>query len=60
MKRSTLILLVTLTWVACLWPLALLVYGAVTTSLVLAALPTWDLWQKLMKSRRAAAQTAGD
>ena len=33
MKRSTLILLKTLTWVACLWPMALLVYGAVTNSL---------------------------
>jgi len=33
MKRSTLILLKTLTWVACLWPLALLVYGAVTNNL---------------------------
>jgi sulfoxide reductase heme-binding subunit YedZ len=30
MKRSTLILLKTLTWIACLWPLALLVYGALT------------------------------
>jgi sulfoxide reductase heme-binding subunit YedZ len=33
MKRSTLILLKALTWVACLWPLALLVYGAVTNNL---------------------------
>ena len=33
MKRSTLILLKTLTWVACLWPFALLVYGAVTNTL---------------------------
>ncbi|MGD0630170.1 MAG: protein-methionine-sulfoxide reductase heme-binding subunit MsrQ [Terracidiphilus sp.] len=33
MKRSTLIILKTLTWVACLWPLALLVYGAVTNTL---------------------------
>ncbi|MGA9667802.1 MAG: protein-methionine-sulfoxide reductase heme-binding subunit MsrQ [Terracidiphilus sp.] len=33
MKRSTLIALKTLTWVACLWPLALLVYGAVTNNL---------------------------
>ena len=33
MKRSTLILLKTLTWVACLWPLGLLVYGAVTNDL---------------------------
>ncbi len=30
MRRSTLILLKTLTWIACLWPLALLVYGALT------------------------------
>ena len=33
MKRSTLILLKTLTWIACLWPLALLVWGAVTNNL---------------------------
>ncbi len=33
MKRSTLISLKTLTWLACLWPLGLLVYGAVTNSL---------------------------
>jgi sulfoxide reductase heme-binding subunit YedZ len=33
MKSSTLIVLKTLTWVACLWPLALLVYGAVTNNL---------------------------
>ncbi len=33
MKRSPLIVLKTLTWVACLWPLALLVYGAVTNNL---------------------------
>jgi methionine sulfoxide reductase heme-binding subunit len=33
MKRSTLILLKALTWVACLWPLALLVYGAATNNL---------------------------
>jgi sulfoxide reductase heme-binding subunit YedZ len=33
MNRSTLILLKTLTWIACLWPLALLVYGAVTNHL---------------------------
>jgi len=33
MKRSTLILLKTGTWVGCLWPLALLVYGAVTNTL---------------------------
>jgi methionine sulfoxide reductase heme-binding subunit len=30
MKRSTLILLKTLAWIACLWPLGLLVYGALT------------------------------
>jgi sulfoxide reductase heme-binding subunit YedZ len=33
MKRSTLILLKTLTWIACLWPLALLTYEAVTNTL---------------------------
>jgi sulfoxide reductase heme-binding subunit YedZ len=33
MKRSTLLLLKTLTWAACLWPLALLLYGAVFNSL---------------------------
>ena len=33
MKRSTLILLKTLTWIACLWSMALLVYGAVTNTL---------------------------
>jgi sulfoxide reductase heme-binding subunit YedZ len=33
MKRSTLILLKTLTWLACLWPLGRLVYGAVTNNL---------------------------
>ena len=33
MKRSTLIVLKTLTWLACLWPLGLLFYGAVTNSL---------------------------
>jgi sulfoxide reductase heme-binding subunit YedZ len=33
MRRSTLILLKTLTWIACLWPFALLVYGAVTNNL---------------------------
>ena len=33
MKRSLLILLKTLTWVACLWPLARLVWGAVTNNL---------------------------
>jgi len=33
MKRPTLLLLKTLTWAACLWPLGLLVYGAVTNTL---------------------------
>jgi methionine sulfoxide reductase heme-binding subunit len=33
MKRSTLVMLKTLTWIACLWPAALLSYGAVTNSL---------------------------
>jgi sulfoxide reductase heme-binding subunit YedZ len=33
MKRSTLILLKTLTWVACLWPIGQLAWGAVTNSL---------------------------
>jgi sulfoxide reductase heme-binding subunit YedZ len=33
MKRSTLIALKTLTWLACLWELALLAYGAATNSL---------------------------
>jgi sulfoxide reductase heme-binding subunit YedZ len=33
MNRSTIILLKSLTWAACLWPLALLVYGAVTNTL---------------------------
>jgi sulfoxide reductase heme-binding subunit YedZ len=33
MNRSTMIVLKSLTWVACLWPLALLVYGAVTNNL---------------------------
>lgn len=33
MKRSTLIVLKTATWIACLWPLALLVYEAVTNTL---------------------------
>src|ERR1035441_1260285 len=33
MKRSTLILLKTLTWLACLWPLGRLVWGAVTNNL---------------------------
>jgi sulfoxide reductase heme-binding subunit YedZ len=33
MKRSTFILLKTLTWIACLWPLGILVWGAVTNHL---------------------------
>jgi sulfoxide reductase heme-binding subunit YedZ len=33
MKRSTLILLKTVTWIACLWPVGLLAYGAVTNAL---------------------------
>jgi sulfoxide reductase heme-binding subunit YedZ len=33
MQRSTILILKSLTWVACLWPLALLVYGAVTNTL---------------------------
>jgi sulfoxide reductase heme-binding subunit YedZ len=33
MKRSTLILLKTLTWLACLWPLGLLTWGAATNNL---------------------------
>jgi sulfoxide reductase heme-binding subunit YedZ len=33
MKRSTLILIKTLTWIACLWPIALLAYGAATNTL---------------------------
>jgi sulfoxide reductase heme-binding subunit YedZ len=33
MKRSTLVVLKTLTWVACLWPMGLLAYGAVTNTL---------------------------
>ena len=33
MKRSTNILLKTLTWISCLWPLALLVWGAFTNNL---------------------------
>lgn len=33
MNRKTLILLKTLTWAACLWPIGLLVYGAGTNSL---------------------------
>ncbi len=33
MKRSTLVLLKTLVWLACLWPLARLVWGAATNNL---------------------------
>ncbi len=33
MKRSTFLLLKTLTWIVCLWPLAILVWGAVTNNL---------------------------
>lgn len=33
MNRTTIVILKSLTWVACLWPLALLVYGAVTNTL---------------------------
>ena len=33
MNRKTILILKSLTWVACLWPLALLVYGAVTNNL---------------------------
>lgn len=33
MNRTTLIVLKTMTWVACLWPVALLLYGAVTNDL---------------------------
>jgi methionine sulfoxide reductase heme-binding subunit len=33
MKKSTLILLKTLVWIACLWPIAVLTWGAVTNSL---------------------------
>ena len=33
MKKSTLVVLKTLTWIACLWPAALLSYGAVTNNL---------------------------
>jgi methionine sulfoxide reductase heme-binding subunit len=33
MRRSTILILKSLTWIACLWPLALLVYGAVTNTL---------------------------
>jgi sulfoxide reductase heme-binding subunit YedZ len=33
MKKSTLIALKTLTWIACLWPFALLAWGAVNNSL---------------------------
>lgn len=33
MSRSTIILLKTLTWIACLWPLAILIWGAITNHL---------------------------
>jgi len=33
MKRSTIIVLKALVWVACLWPFGLLVYGAITNTL---------------------------
>jgi len=33
MKKSTLVVLKTLTWIACLWPVGLLSYGAVTNNL---------------------------
>jgi methionine sulfoxide reductase heme-binding subunit len=33
MTRTTIVILKSLTWAACLWPLALLVYGAVTNTL---------------------------
>jgi len=33
MKKSTLILLKTLTWIACLWPFAVLAWGAVSNTL---------------------------
>jgi sulfoxide reductase heme-binding subunit YedZ len=33
MNKTILILLKTLTWVACLWPLSVLIYGAVTNTL---------------------------
>jgi len=33
MSRSTIILLKTLTWIACLWPLGILIWGAVNNSL---------------------------
>src|ERR1035437_3757906 len=33
MKRPTLILLKTLTWLACLWPLGRLIWGAATNNL---------------------------
>ena len=33
MKRSTIILLKVLAWIACLWPIGLLAYGAVTNTL---------------------------
>lgn len=33
MSRSTIVLLKTLTWIACLWPLGILIWGAVTNTL---------------------------
>jgi sulfoxide reductase heme-binding subunit YedZ len=33
MRRSTILLLKPLTWIACLWPLAILIWGAVTNNL---------------------------
>src|SRR5215472_8209794 len=33
MSRSNIILLKTITWILCLWPLAILVWGAVTNNL---------------------------
>jgi methionine sulfoxide reductase heme-binding subunit len=33
MNRKTILILKSLTWAACLWPLALLVYGAITNTL---------------------------
>src|SRR5215469_10314885 len=33
MSRSTIILLKTLTWIVCLWPLGILIWGAVTNNL---------------------------
>lgn len=33
MSRSTIILLKTITWILCLWPLAILIWGAITNNL---------------------------